>query len=120
MDTWTLDTVLFSLDALDRALTRTKGSAVTSLTYQALGETLAKTVNGSSTTTYVSTGEGALAEKTGSTAKFYLRDPHGDSSFLLRPFSQSCQVSRETRTGPRGSLMMPRSGLKNWAGEGSG
>jgi YD repeat-containing protein len=71
--------VLYTMDALDRALTRAKGSDVTSLTYQGIGETLAKTVNGSTTTTYAYTGGGApLAEKTGSTASFYLRDTHGD------------------------------------------
>jgi YD repeat-containing protein len=71
--------VLFTMDALDRALTRTKGSSVTSLTYQGIAESLAKKVVGSTTTTYVSTGVGAaLGEKTGTTASFYLRDPHGD------------------------------------------
>jgi RHS repeat-associated protein len=71
--------VLFTMDPLDRALTRTKGSSVTSFTYQGVAESLAKTVNGATTTTYVYTGAGAaLAEKTGSTASFYLRDLHGD------------------------------------------
>jgi RHS repeat-associated protein len=71
--------VLFTMDALDRALTRTKGSSVTSLTYSGIAESLAKKVVGSTTTTYASTGTGApLAEKTGTTASFYLRDPHGD------------------------------------------
>jgi RHS repeat-associated protein len=71
--------VLFTMDAFDRALTRTKGSASTSFTYQGIAESVAKTVNGSTTTTYISTGSGApVAEKTGSTASFYLRDTHGD------------------------------------------
>jgi RHS repeat-associated protein len=71
--------VLFTMDAIDRALTRTKGSDVTSLTYQGISETLAKTVTGTTTTTYAHTGSGApLAEKTGSTASFHLRDTHGD------------------------------------------
>jgi RHS repeat-associated protein len=71
--------VLFSLDALDRATTRTKGSATTSLTYRGIGESLAKTVNGATTTMYASTPTGApLAEKTSSISSFYLRDPHGD------------------------------------------
>jgi len=71
--------VLFSLDALDRATTRVKGSSTTSLTYRGIGESLAKTVNGAATTTYVPSGSGApLAEKTGSVASFYLADPRGD------------------------------------------
>lgn len=71
--------VLFTLDALDRARTRSKGSTTKTLTYRGIGEQLAKTVQGSTTTTYVSTIAGApLAEKTGSTSSFYLRDPHGD------------------------------------------
>ena len=71
--------VLFTLDALDRAMTRVKGSSTTSLTYQGMGENLAKTVNGATTTAYLSTGSaGPLAEKTGSVSSFYLSDPHGD------------------------------------------
>jgi RHS repeat-associated protein len=71
--------VLFAMDAIDRALTRTKGSSVTSLTYQGIAESLAKKVVGSTTTTYANTGAGApLAEQTGSTTSFSLRDPHGD------------------------------------------
>src|SRR5918996_4989860 len=71
--------VLFTLDALDRATTRVKGSSTTSLAYRGIGESLVKTVNGSTTTTYVSTASGTpLGEKTGSTSSFYLRDPHGD------------------------------------------
>jgi RHS repeat-associated protein len=71
--------VLYTMDALDRALTRTKGSSVTSLTYRGIAESLVKKVEGTTTTTYASTAGGApLAEQTGSTASFYLRDPHGD------------------------------------------
>jgi RHS repeat-associated protein len=71
--------VLFTMDAIDRALTRTKGSSVTSLTYQGIAESLVKKVVGATTTTYSYTGGGTpLAEKTGSTASFYLRDTHGD------------------------------------------
>jgi RHS repeat-associated protein len=71
--------VLFALDALDRARTRSKGSVTKTLTYQGISEQVAETVEGSTTTTYASTAGGApLAEKTGSTTSFYLRDPHGD------------------------------------------
>jgi RHS repeat-associated protein len=71
--------VLFTLDALDRALTRTKGSTTTSFTYQGIAESVAKTVNGSTTTTYAYSGGGApLAESTAGAASFYLRDTHGD------------------------------------------
>jgi RHS repeat-associated protein len=71
--------VLFGLDAIDRAITRTKGSSVTSLTYRGISEALAATMNGSVTTLYASNiSVQPLAEKTGSTVSFYLRDPHGD------------------------------------------
>jgi RHS repeat-associated protein len=49
------------------------------LTCQGIAEQLARTVEGTTTTTYASTVGGApLAEKTRTTASFYLRDPHGD------------------------------------------
>jgi RHS repeat-associated protein len=71
--------VLFTLDALDRALSRVKASSTTLFTYRGVGEDIAKTVIGSATTTYAPTASGApLAEKTGSVASFYLSDPHGD------------------------------------------
>jgi RHS repeat-associated protein len=70
--------VLFTMDAIDRALTRTKGSDVTSLTYRGIAETVAKKVEGSATTTYAHTGGAPLAEKTGTNTSFYLRDTHGD------------------------------------------
>jgi RHS repeat-associated protein len=63
----------------DRALIRTKGSTTTSFTYQGISESVAKTINGSTTTTYASTRGGApLAERTGSVASFHLCDTHGD------------------------------------------
>jgi RHS repeat-associated protein len=72
--------VTFSYDALDRAFARSYNSATTSYTYSGITETLAKTQVGAGTpTTYVHTASGApMAEKTGSTVSFHLRDPHGD------------------------------------------
>ncbi len=70
--------VLFTLDALDRALSRAKDAATTSFTYRGSVETVVQS-SGSSTTTYAYTAGGdPMAEKTGTIASFYLRDLHGD------------------------------------------
>jgi RHS repeat-associated protein len=63
---------------LDRVLSRTSGGATATYTYQGLGETLARTVVGSATTNYASTPGGPLAQRVGTTTRYYLRDPHGD------------------------------------------
>jgi YD repeat-containing protein len=55
--------VVFVLDALDRVLSRTLGSTTATYTYQGLGETPAKAQVGNTTTTYVSTPGGPLAQK---------------------------------------------------------
>jgi RHS repeat-associated protein len=70
--------VTFTLDALDRVLSRTSGSTTATSTYSGLGETLAKAQVGNSTTTYVHTPGGPLAQKAGNTTRYYVRDLHGD------------------------------------------
>jgi RHS repeat-associated protein len=76
--------ITFAPDALDRAYTRTKGSAVTTYTYQGAGETPAKTVTGSTTVTYANATDGSpIAQKTGSVTRFLLSDIHGDVMGLV-------------------------------------
>lgn len=71
-------TVTYALDALDRVLSRTSGAQTATLTYQGLGETLARAVVGSATTNYASTPGGPLAQRRGANTRYYLRDQHGD------------------------------------------
>jgi RHS repeat-associated protein len=113
--------VLFAMDAIDRALTRTKGSSLTSLTYQGIAESVVKKVEGSTTTTYANTGGGApLAEKTGSTVSFYLRDTHGDvvglastgaanqGTFSFDPWGKSLATTGQTSfLGYQGDMTDP-------------
>jgi RHS repeat-associated protein len=70
--------ITYALDALDRVLTRTEGSTTASYTYEGAGETLAKAVVGASTTTYAHTPGGPLAQKSGTTTRYYIEDLHGD------------------------------------------
>lgn len=73
--------VLTTLDALDRTFQRTTSGTVTDYTYRGLSERAAKTVAGTTTTTYGFTAGGSpLGQKVGTNAaSYYLRDPHGDS-----------------------------------------
>lgn len=70
--------VTYTLDALDRVLSRTAGGSTSSYSYQGVGEILAKAVTGATTTLYASTPGGPLAQKLGSTTRYYIRDQHGD------------------------------------------
>jgi RHS repeat-associated protein len=70
--------VTYTLDALDRVLSRASTGATSQYTYQGSGEVLAKSVVAGSTTTYAHTPGGPLAQKIGSTTRYYLRDLHGD------------------------------------------
>ena len=60
-------------------LSRTAGSTNATCTYQGLGETLAKSVVGATTSTYAHTPGGPLAQWIGATTRYYLRDRHGDT-----------------------------------------
>jgi RHS repeat-associated protein len=71
--------VLYTTDALDRVLSRTSGGATASFTYAGLGEALASAVVGATTTLYGWTPGGPLAQKVGSTTRYYLGDQHGDT-----------------------------------------
>jgi RHS repeat-associated protein len=70
--------VTYTLDALDRVLSRASTGATSQYTYQGSGEVLAQSVVGGSATTYAHTPGGPLAQKIGSTTRYYLRDLHGD------------------------------------------
>jgi RHS repeat-associated protein len=70
--------VTYALDALDRVLSRTAASTTSAYSYSGLGEDLAKAVAGATTTLYASTPGGPLAQKVGSTIRYYIRDQHGD------------------------------------------
>ena len=70
--------VTYTLDALDRMLSRTSSGATADYAYQGASEVLAKSVVGGTTTSYAHTPGGPLAQKIGSTSRYYLRDFHGD------------------------------------------
>jgi RHS repeat-associated protein len=70
--------VTYTLDALDRVLSRASTGATSQYTYQGSGEVLARSVVAGSTTTYAHTPGGPLAQKVGNTKRYYLRDLHGD------------------------------------------
>ncbi len=74
--------VSYTLDALDRVLSRAAGGTNTSYTYQGRGEDIAKAQVGASTAVYYDfTPSGPLAQRTGTdatTLRYYLRDLHGD------------------------------------------
>lgn len=70
--------VTYVLDALDRVLSRSSTGATATYTYQGAGETIAKSEVAGSTTLYAHTPGGPLAQKIGSTTRYYLRDLHGD------------------------------------------
>ena len=74
--------ISYLLDPFGRASSRTKGSSVTSYTYRGIEETLAKTVQGSTTMTYAATPSGTpLAQQKNSSAsstRYFLSDPHSD------------------------------------------
>jgi YD repeat-containing protein len=84
--------VAFTLDALDRVLSRVAGSSTATYTYSGIGEILAKAQVGSTTTTYVHTPGGPLAQKSGNTTRYYVRDLHGD----LVAFSDNKAVLKGT------------------------
>ena len=72
-------TINYALDALGRLLTRTVGASSTSYLYRALSEDISKaTPSSGSATTYAYSAGGPLAQKTGTTSRLFLRDPHGD------------------------------------------
>ncbi|MGH3116169.1 MAG: RHS repeat-associated core domain-containing protein, partial [Gaiellales bacterium] len=74
--------VSYTVDALDRVLSRTAGGATTSFTYRGTGEDAAKAEMGASTPVfYAFTQSGPLATRTGTdnnTLRYYVRDWHGD------------------------------------------
>jgi hypothetical protein len=63
------------------------GTATKTFTYSGMGETIARTVEGSNTLTYIHTlgGGSPLAQKKGSAIRWYLRDTHGDVVGLITP-----------------------------------
>jgi RHS repeat-associated protein len=70
--------VAYTLDALDRVLSRASTGATSDYTYQGTGETLAKSSASGSTSLYAHTPAGPLAQRIGTTTRYYLRDFHGD------------------------------------------
>jgi hypothetical protein len=72
--------VLFTFDALDRALTRDYDGTTTAYTYSGIFEQLAQTVAGTTATTFASTPGGhPTAQKVGSAqANYHLLDTHSD------------------------------------------
>jgi len=72
--------VQLTYDALDRTRTRINNSVTTTYTYSGISEQLAKTVAGSTTTTYASTPGGhPMAQRVGSAAvSYHLLDTHSD------------------------------------------
>jgi RHS repeat-associated protein len=74
--------VSYTVDALDRVLSRTAGATTTSYTYRGTGEDAVKIQVGSATPVhYALTPGGPLATRTGTdpaTLRYYLRNLHGD------------------------------------------
>ncbi|MGH2649645.1 MAG: RHS repeat-associated core domain-containing protein [Actinomycetota bacterium] len=74
--------VSYTVDALDRVLSRTAGGTSISYTYQGTEENVAKAQVGASTPVYYDfSPSGPLAQRTGTdsaTLRYYLRDLHGD------------------------------------------
>ena len=63
--------ITFALDALDRAVSRTKDSTTTTYRYRGVGEVPAKTTTGGTSTRYANTLAGEpIAQRTGSTTRF--------------------------------------------------
>jgi RHS repeat-associated protein len=110
--------VTYTLDALDRMLSRTAGGTSTSYTYRGTGEDAAKIQVGASTPVYYDfTASGPLAQRTGTdstTLRYYLRDLHGDviaaaatsgtnrvkGSILYSPWGQPGARTGEMSTSP--------------------
>ncbi len=81
--------ITFALDALDRAVTRTKDSTATTYRYRGVGEVPAKTTTGGTSTRYANTLAGEpIAQRTGSTTRFFLKDMHGDTVGLVNTLAQ--------------------------------
>lgn len=94
--------VTYALDALDRLLSRTSSGSTASYTYQGLSEVLAKADVAGTTTTYAHTPGGPLAQRIGSTTRYYLRDQHGDVIGLA---NTSASLMGTTLYGPWGELL---------------
>ncbi len=81
--------ITFALDALDRAVSRTKDSTTTTYRYRGVGEVPAKTTTGGTSTRYANTLAGEpIAQRTGSTTRFFLKDLHGDTVGLVNTLAQ--------------------------------
>ncbi len=74
----TASPVTWSLDTLDRAVTRTALSGTTTYFYRGMSQDPVKTVAGSTTTTYAMGLANPVAQKVGTTTRFYLSDLHDD------------------------------------------
>jgi RHS repeat-associated protein len=70
-------------DAFSRTHTRTNAGTTATLSYRGIGEQLAKTVAGSTTTYALTAGGSPFAQKVGNTKSYFLRDAHGDSVGLI-------------------------------------
>lgn len=104
--------VAYTLDALDRMLSRTASGSTADYTYQGAGEVLAKSVVAGMATLYAHTPGGPLAQKQGSTTRYYLRDFHGDligwantsgslvGTALYDPWGQPLSATGEMATVP--------------------
>jgi RHS repeat-associated protein len=108
--------VSFIVDALDRMLSRTAGTTAATYTYQGMGETLAKSVVGATTTTYASTPGGPLAQRIGATTRYYLRDQHGDTVGWT---NTSSGLAGTTLYDPWGQLLSGTGEMGTVAAEGS-
>jgi RHS repeat-associated protein len=69
----------YTFDAFSRTITRTQGSVTTTFAYEGISEILARSVTGTTATTYAHTPGGPLGERVGTgTPTLYLRDLHSD------------------------------------------
>ena len=75
--------VTWALDAMDRTVSRTSSVATTNYTYRGLTHDPIKIVAGSTTTTYALGLSNSVAQKSGSTTRFFLTDLHDDVAGLV-------------------------------------
>ena len=125
--------VSYTLDALDRVLSRTAGGTSTSYTYQGTGEDVARSQVGAATPVhYDFTPSGPLAQRTGTdatTLRYYLRDVHGDvvataatsgtnrvgGSILYSPWGEPGARTGEMSTSPTQGYLGFQGGLTDAA-----
>jgi RHS repeat-associated protein len=68
----------YAYDGLDRTVSRTEGASTTTYAYSGATHDPAREVTGGTTTLYAFSPDGPLAQKQGTTTRFYMTDPHDD------------------------------------------